>query len=44
MRTGNNVVNHQKVGLFSRCPFINLSIWTVVTENTVPGDVGREGP
>ena len=43
MRTGNNVVNHQKVGLFSRCPFINLSIWTVVTENTVPGDLGREG-
>lgn len=43
MRTGNNVVNHQRVGLFSRCPFINLSIWTIVTGSAVPGDLGRVG-
>ena len=42
-RTGNNFVNPQRVGLFSRCPFINLSIWTIVAEKPVPGDLGRVG-
>lgn len=43
MRTGNNFVNPQRVGLFSKCPLINLSIWTVVAEKPVPGDLGRVG-